>query len=133
MIRSGGILRRIPALPGYQVAPDGCVLGVRGYFLKHDGKQIKIRTQCFYIEDLIENAWLGRALFARDGDAVHSFVRQRRLPRKRQTKHVIRLDSGREYDSAIIAGKELGITPENIRSCCRGRSKTAGGVAWTYD
>ena len=37
------------------------------------------------------------------------------------------------YSSSIEAGKLLGITARNIRSCCVGERKTAGGFTWRYD
>ena len=36
------------------------------------------------------------------------------------------------YDSAVIAGKETGITSGNICRACQGKRKTAGGYEWRY-
>lgn len=34
------------------------------------------------------------------------------------------------YQSAVYAGRELGIWPQNIRTCLYGRYKTSGGFIW---
>ena len=36
------------------------------------------------------------------------------------------------YDTARIAGEELGIDARNIGACCRGEQKTAGGFVWRF-
>ena len=36
------------------------------------------------------------------------------------------------FASAYEAGRELGIYPNNITSCCTGNAKTAGGFIWKY-
>ena len=36
------------------------------------------------------------------------------------------------YDTARIAGEELGIDARNIGACCRGEQKTAGGIVWRF-
>ena len=38
----------------------------------------------------------------------------------------------KQWESAKQAGEELGIYPSSIRSCCKGRLKTAGGFKWNY-
>ena len=36
------------------------------------------------------------------------------------------------YDTARIAGDEIGIDARNIGACCRGEQKTAGGFVWRF-
>jgi len=34
------------------------------------------------------------------------------------------------WDNSLVASKSLNISSGNIRSCCRGELKTAGGYKW---
>ena len=53
------------------------------------------------------------------------------------SKKVMMIDSStgkcfRVWDSTGQASRELGISQQNISSCCRGKRKTAGGYIWQY-
>ena len=37
------------------------------------------------------------------------------------------------YSSSFEAEKKLGILARNIRKCCNGERKTAGGIVWKFD
>lgn len=41
-------------------------------------------------------------------------------------------DTGAEYDSAICAGRELGLVPARIVDSCLGLVPTCGGSAWHF-
>ena len=38
----------------------------------------------------------------------------------------------KEWPSAREAFRQLGIAPQSICQCCKGRNKSAGGFVWTY-
>lgn len=48
------------------------------------------------------------------------------------TKKVICIDTGIIYDSAEQASIDVGIDKRAISACCSGRSKTSGGMQWSY-
>ena len=49
-----------------------------------------------------------------------------------QQKPIICVETGKQYESAINAGKQLGICHKHICDCCKGRRKTTGGYHWKY-
>lgn len=55
---------------------------------------------------------------------------------KRKTKKVIQYDLNNKYikkwNSINEAGKNLGIQPGNICSCCKGKLNKTGGYIWKY-
>lgn len=64
--------------------------------------------------------------------------RDRFVPQKGESalKKVLMFDLDgnflREYRCAKDAGESLGIRPETIRLCCRGKKQNAGGFAFCY-
>jgi len=38
----------------------------------------------------------------------------------------------KEWESATVAGKELGINNQNISNCCKGKRQSAGRYFWSY-
>lgn len=56
---------------------------------------------------------------------------RRKIGEKRK-KAVICLETNAVYISSIEAEEDTGITCTNIRACCQGASKTAGGYHWKY-
>jgi hypothetical protein len=61
----------------------------------------------------------------------HSQMIGAKAPR---AKKVEKLHNGEwiKYDTARIAGKEVGTDPRNIGACCRGEQKTAAGFIWRF-
>lgn len=55
-----------------------------------------------------------------------------RLKKVQRAVVQIKGDQVIRYDSAVIAGKETGITSGNICRACQGKRKTAGGYEWRY-
>lgn len=55
--------------------------------------------------------------------------------RKNSARPVVQYDLGlnpiKEYPSASVAAKELGISSGGICSCCSGEARTAGGFVWS--
>ena len=52
---------------------------------------------------------------------------------KTQSKSVLCVETGKIYDNASIAAREVGLnTPTHIRECCNGKAKTSGGYHWKY-
>lgn len=45
---------------------------------------------------------------------------------------ILCLNNNRIYDSAAMAGRELGIDPSHISSCCRGKRRTVKGYKFEY-
>ena len=48
------------------------------------------------------------------------------------TQRIINTDTNELYKSAADVEAKTGISVNNIRSCCIGKSKTAGGYHWKY-
>lgn len=49
---------------------------------------------------------------------------------KNISKSIICIETGIIYKNSVDAGEKLNIIPNNIRECCRGIRKTAGGFHW---
>lgn len=47
-------------------------------------------------------------------------------------KVVLCVETGKIYPSVSVAGKETGVHPSGIATCCRGERKKAGGFSWKY-
>lgn len=58
-------------------------------------------------------------------------TRKTQARNKRNNRRVVRSD-GASYATIGTAAEENGLSYENIRSACRGLSKTAGGYGWKY-
>lgn len=54
------------------------------------------------------------------------------LKQKPYGKPIVCIESGKEFTSAFVAGKQEKIDSSTITACCRGRRKTAGGYHWKY-
>ena len=52
--------------------------------------------------------------------------------RKSKQKPVVNLDTNETYESIVIAGKAIGISPSSISAVCKGIRITAGGYHWKY-
>ena len=57
---------------------------------------------------------------------------RRKIGEKRK-KPVFCLETYKTYASSIEAEQATGISCENIRACCQGKSHTAGGYHWKYE
>lgn len=61
-------------------------------------------------------------------------IQRRAAKRKRPVKQLsLNGELIKIWDSAVDAGKELGIDRRLICNCCRGQSKTSKGYRWEYD
>lgn len=49
-----------------------------------------------------------------------------------KVKHVLCVETGVIYDSALEAAETVGLTRDAIGRCCRGISETSGGLHWKY-
>lgn len=49
-----------------------------------------------------------------------------------KSRKVLCVETGIIYDGLHEAGRQTGVHPGNISSCCRGRLKTAGKLHWKY-
>ena len=47
-------------------------------------------------------------------------------------KPVICIETLKIYEAIAVAGRQVGVNKECIRFCCRGITKTAGGLRWKY-
>lgn len=57
----------------------------------------------------------------------------RKKNRESKIRKVMNVDTGEIYNNSMSAAKALGIkSAGNIRSCCNGYQKTAGGYHWKY-
>lgn len=53
--------------------------------------------------------------------------------RNRETgKSVMCVETGKVFDTLVVAGCSVGLTPYAIGNVCRGLNKTAGGFHWKY-
>jgi hypothetical protein len=47
-------------------------------------------------------------------------------------KKVYCVEAKKVYDSQTAAAREMGLSPSRISECCRGITKTAGGLHWQF-
>lgn len=80
-------------------------------------------------EELSNLEWCSWKYNSNYGDAVERARVQKYKPIIQYTKDG---EFVREWDSCWSAGKELGLNPQNLRSCCRGERKNSHGFRWEY-
>jgi hypothetical protein len=52
--------------------------------------------------------------------------------KKSNNKQVFCVELNRIFDSAMEAGRQLGLNQSNISRCCNGKRKTCGGFHWRF-
>lgn len=63
------------------------------------------------------------------GADIEPVANKHKKPIARYTLDSVFID---EWESAVKAGRSLGIVPSGITACLKGRTKTAGGFKWKY-
>lgn len=77
----------------------------------------------------ISEANMGRSSWIK---GKHMSEEHKRKIGEKRKKAVICIETNVVYISSIEAEEDTGITCKNIRACCQGTSKTAGGYHWAY-
>ena len=57
---------------------------------------------------------------------------EKRIHRRKRNKKVICIETGEVFLSGHSAARKLGLSNEAVNMCCRGLSKTCGGLHWRY-
>lgn len=60
------------------------------------------------------------------------YISQRKIPLRRVAKYSKDGKLIKIYNSATEARKDGNTSAQNIQTCCRGKTKTAGGYVWKY-
>lgn len=100
------------------------------------GEGGKTGIECFF-EDMGARPSKAHSIERADNDEGYSPInctwatKTTQVRNRRNTRAVVRGD-GTRYSNIAEASDATGIRPENIRSVCRGLSKTAGGYRWSY-
>lgn len=100
------------------------------------GENGRTGIECFF-EDMGARPSADHSIERTDNEAGYSpgnciwATQKVQVRNRRNTRAVLRSD-GVSFVNAEAASDATGIHPENIKSVCRGRSKTAGGYRWSY-
>lgn len=100
----------------------------KGYTTK-EGTKVEDRTDWFYVV-----AWRGLAevieKFVGKGDKL--YIEGRMRSRQYDAKDGSKRSKHYYFESSYAADRITGIKSRNIRNCCKGKQKTAGGYRWFW-
>lgn len=68
----------------------------------------------------------------RNNEDKQGYISQRKIPLKRIGKYSKNGELIKIYNSATEAWRDGNTCSQNIQTCCRGRTNTAGGFIWKY-
>jgi hypothetical protein len=66
-------------------------------------------------------------------NTLESQRRNAKAHNEKTSKRIVQLDSDVVYVSMAEASRKTGVPVSNIRKCCRGDRKTAGGYRWAFE